>query len=121
MRTLENYSTVVILDRDDISATLMELVLLRVGFGGRIVKINSTADVAVMAEVERPVLFIADFFTNYLDNFNDFAVYHEMADRVLVLGEFEEELKRFEKRYTHLPFFKKPLTIELVKSWFLDV
>ncbi len=121
MRTLQNhYSTIVVLDRDDVSTTLMELFLQHAGYVGTVIKFNSIEQAQAFLEVsEKPVLLITDFFTHYMDNFNFFEDYRKTADKIIVVGEFEEEVKRFMKMYGNMTFYKKPHTVAEVKSWLL--
>ncbi len=119
MRTLENhFSTIVIFDRDDLSMMISEMFLQRAGYEGTIVKLNSVDTVhESLAEVKHPVLFITDYFTNYLDDFEFFEEYRKSSDKVIVVGEFEKELERFTKQYKDVSFFRKPHTVEEVQSW----
>ncbi len=96
----------------------MELFLQHAGYVGTIIKFNSIEPASAFLKVtETPVLLITDFFTHYIDDFNFFDEYRKTADKIIVVGEFEEEVKRFMKMYSNMTFYKKPHTVAEVKGW----
>ncbi len=119
MRTLiKDYSSIVVLDRDDVALKLMEIFLRGAGFTGTIVKTSFFEEVAeFLSGNKTPVLLITDYYTNYLNEFSFFAENYHRADKVIVIGEFEDELKRFMLKYPGITYYRKPHKASQVQEW----
>ena len=123
METQNPNTCIMLVERDELSLQLLELLFKKAGNCGELLKFTSYAEAATYLNTERvPDLIITDFFLSKLDDFRFLLLVKQLENslqesiRLIVSGDFESDQHKIPEEI-EADFVLKPVEISIIKKW----
>ncbi len=112
-------SSIMLVDRDDISLFIGERLLELCGYTGQVLSFSSPESASEYLDSNpAPDFIIADYFQNSWDNFSLLdkiaAQSEEKETRIIVMVDYISDVREMEQRYSNCKFIRKPLSVEMI-------
>jgi CheY-like chemotaxis protein len=114
--------SIMLIERDEVSLHLLELLFKKAGYNGQLMTSTSLTEAAAFVTTHSPDLVITDFFLNKLDDFRFVLLARQLEAllkkpiHIVILGDFENDKHRLPEGLK-TDFALKPVSMDIVERW----